>query len=135
MWPNTDTRTLSDKSEATHMQHYGGESGRVDLSDQQSVGSPSRQKLGPWRPLKRLTRYEMNHMRSLKEVQPEEWTVGKLARKFGVSSGAVKRILRSKFDPSEEVKERQEKRVQELRVRRKEILLRNIHNTKHEHSD
>ena len=77
-------------------------------------------KLGPWRPLKRLTHYEMNHMRSLRELQPEEWTNDKLARKFGVSASAVKRILKSKFDPRAEIEERQDKKALEQRQKRRE---------------
>ena len=80
-------------------------------------------KLGPWRPSKRLSRYEMDHLRSLRELQPVEWTLGKLSRKFGVSMSAVKRILRSKFEPSEEVEERQEERVQQQRRERREQSL------------
>lgn len=68
----------------------------------------------------------MNHMRSLKELQPEEWTNGRLARVFGVSSSAVKRILRSRFEPSWEVEERQERKVEEQRKRRKEKLLTGV---------
>ena len=65
----------------------------------------------------------MSHMRSLRELQPEEWTAAKLSKTFGVSVSAVRRILRSKFDPSEEVGERQEKRAQEQRLKRRGKLL------------
>ena len=70
---------------------------------------------GPWRPLKRLSRREMNHMRELKELQPEEWSNERLGRVFGVSGSAVRRILKSRFEPSSEVEERQERRVEEQR--------------------
>ena len=83
----------------------------------------AKEKLGPWRPSKRLSRYEMDHLRSLRELQPVEWTLGKLSRKFGVSMSAVKRILRSKFEPSVEVEERQEERVQQQRRERREQSL------------
>lgn len=81
---------------------------------------PQKMKLGPWRPLKRLTRSEMSHMRSLRALQPDEWTTAKLSKTFGVSDSAVRRILRSKFAPSEEVEERQERKVREQRMRRRE---------------
>ena len=87
---------------------------------------------GPWRPLKRLTRYEMEHMRSLRTMQPEEWTYDKLSKAFGVSFSAVKWILRSKFDPSPEVRERQDKQVQQLRLKRKRRILDNILSAKQE---
>ena len=90
---------------------------------------PQGKKAGPWRPLKRLSREEMNHMRSLKELQPEEWTNGKLARVFGVSGSAVKRILRSRFEPSSEVEARQERRVEEVKKIRKERLSAGVHTT------
>ena len=92
-----------------------------------------KKKLGPWRPLKRLTRYEMNHLRSLRELQPEEWTDVKLATRFGVSQSAVHRILRSKFDPGSEVEERQERKVLEQRQRRKERLLTGARNPRQLH--
>ena len=101
-------------------------------SDEESP-DPSKQQTGPWRPLKRLTRYEMDHMRSLREMQPEEWTYDKLGKTFGVSFSAVRRILRSKFDPSPEVRDRQEKQVQQLRLKRKKRLIENIHSAKQEH--
>ena len=91
--------------------------------------APQGKKEGPWRPLKRLSREEMNHMRSLKELQPEEWTNGKLARVFGVSGSAVKRILRSRFEPSSEVEARQERRAEELKRIRKERLSAGVHTT------
>lgn len=59
-------------------------------------------------------------MRSLRELQPEEWTNDKLARKFGVSASAVKRILKSKFDPRAEIEERQDKKALEQRQKRRE---------------
>ena len=102
-------------------------------SETEATTTAPRKKLGPWRPLKRLTRYEMNHMRSLRELQPEEWTITQLAKRFGVSDSAVKRILRSQFDPSSEVEQRQDRRAQELRQKRKERLSTNsrVSNTLH----
>lgn len=110
------------------------DSAKDNAKDVESSEFPSKKKLGPWRPLKRLTRYEMNHMRSLKEIQPEEWSYTKLSRRFGVSSSAVKRILRSKFDPSAEVEEKQDKRAQQQRLNRREKLLNRAHNSKLQHS-
>ena len=97
--------------------------------------SDEKQQTGPWRPLKRLTRYEMEHMRSLRAMQPEEWTYDKLSKAFGVSFSAVKRILRSKFDPSPEVREMQDKQVQEMRSKRKRRILNNVLNAKQKPSN
>ena len=74
---------------------------------------------GPWRAKKRLTWYQIEHLRTLRQLQPEEWTLGKLSRKFGISLGAVKRILRSKFEPSTDVRERQDRRAQQQTLERK----------------
>ena len=73
---------------------------------------------------KRLTWYQMDHMKTLRQVQPEEWSIGKLSRSFGVSPTAVKRILNSKFEPSLEVKERQDRKAleQKLEKRRRNRL-------------
>ena len=96
-------------------------------------------KLGPWRPLKKLTREEMDQMKGLKQLQPDEWTNSKLAKRFGVSSSAVKRILRSKFDPEPQVEERQERRVLQLREERRERLRdrgrQNTQSSKAKHSE
>ena len=73
----------------------------------------------PWRAKKRLTWYQIEHLRTLRQLQPEEWTLGKLSRKFGISLGAVKRILRSKFEPSTDVRERQDRRAQQQTLERK----------------
>ena len=115
--PAEDAARKSDDSEKGHSGGgSGGEKGK---------------KLGPWRPLKRLTRQEMSHMRSVREMQPEEWTHGRLARVFGVSSSAVRRILRSKFEPNSEVEERQERGKEAQRLKRRERLFANIRRVDH----
>ena len=70
--------------------------------------------------MKRLTRSQMDHLRTLHRDFPEEWTVEKLQVRFGVSFSAVKRILRSKFEPSEEVKQRQDQQVMKQCEKRRE---------------
>ncbi len=75
-----------------------------------------------WKPKKRLTRYQMDHLRELHRDFPTEWTLTKLSKRFAISHSAIKRILRSKFEPSEEIKSRQDARVQESRdVRKKNV--------------
>ena len=53
----------------------------------------------------------MDHLRTLKLEDPDTWTLGKLSEAFGISVPSVVRILRSKFEPSAEVKQRQDERV------------------------
>ena len=65
----------------------------------------------------------MDYMRTLKREQPEEWNVTKLASSFGVSPAAVVRILKSKFEPTAAVQERQDKRALELRDRRRQMAM------------
>ena len=83
-----------------------------------------------WRPKKRLTRYQMDHLRELHRDYPGEWTLTKLSKKFLISHSAVKRILRSKFEPPEEVKNRQDKKALEQKQIRKENALSNRHESK-----
>lgn len=73
-----------------------------------------------WRPKKRLTHHEMDHLRTLREEQPDVWPIPKLATTFGISVSAVTRILRSKFEPLPEVLQRQDaKALQQKEERRK----------------
>ena len=79
-----------------------------------------------WKPKKRLTRYEMDHLRTLKQEDPDTWTLGKLSEAFGISVPSVVRILRSKFEPSPEVKQRQDVRVSKEREERRQKLTKNL---------
>lgn len=74
----------------------------------------------PWTPIKRLSRSQMDHLRMLYRDYPQEWTVEKLQVRFGISFSAVKRILRSKFEPSEDIKQRQDQQVMKQREKRRE---------------
>jgi len=86
-------------------------------------------------PQKRLTRYEIDYLRSLRAEFPHLWPLRKLAKRFKISYPQVVKILKSKFQPSEEVAERQDRRAFELKnqarsiikeVHRKEKLLARI---------
>ena len=74
---------------------------------------------GKWRPKKRLTRYQMTHLKTLKEMQPDEWTNVKLANYFGICVSSVVRILKSKYEPPPEVQERQDARALQQRDERR----------------
>ena len=77
-----------------------------------------------WKPKKRITRYQMDHLRELHRDFPGEWTLSKLSKHFNISHSAVKRILRSKFEPSEEIQNRQDSKVLESReIKRKDVSL------------
>ena len=75
-----------------------------------------------WQPMKRLTHEQMDHLRNLKQMQPEEWTNQKLATKFGISLQSVIRILKSKFDASPEIRARQDTKALQQRDKRREKM-------------
>lgn len=55
-----------------------------------------------WSPPRKLSRDAMDGMRSLHAANPELFTTPVLAEKFRISPEAVRRILRSKWHPSQE---------------------------------
>ena len=87
-----------------------------------------KQKMGheKWRPDKRLTWYQIDHLKTLKKLQPEEWSNHKLSRQFGISIPAVVRILQSKFDPPTEVKERQDRKSREQTNQRQALFKKTL---------
>lgn len=65
----------------------------------------------PGPPERKLTWDAMEKIRYLKQEQPEEWTVERLAEGFSVSKDVIFRVLRSKFTPSLERKAKQDTKV------------------------
>jgi hypothetical protein len=59
----------------------------------------------------------MEHLRTLR--RDYNWDYDKLKEQFGISHGAVKRILHSKFEPTDEIKKRQDERALALRNERR----------------
>ncbi|KAA1472042.1 hypothetical protein DENSPDRAFT_742494, partial [Dentipellis sp. KUC8613] len=55
-----------------------------------------------WAPPRKLSRDAMAGLRSLHALDPETFTTPVLAEKFRVSPEAVRRILRSKWQPTKE---------------------------------
>lgn len=51
----------------------------------------------------------MEHLRTLRKEFPGHWTIDELSCHFGISYSAVKRILRSKFEPTEDITNRQDR--------------------------
>ncbi|XP_033825259.1 neugrin [Periophthalmus magnuspinnatus] len=62
-------------------------------------------------PERKLTWEAIEEIRYLKQEQPEEWTVDRLAEGFSVSKDTILRVLRSKFVPSPERKAKQDTQV------------------------
>ena len=86
-----------------------------------------------WNPKKRLTRYQIDYLRTLRSESPELWTLRRLSKYFGISYISVVKILKSKFEPNEEVVERQDARANKLREQRKQMLkekIKALHRTK-----
>ncbi|XP_072038579.1 neugrin-like [Amphiura filiformis] len=55
-----------------------------------------------------LTTDTMEQIRFLKQEQPDEWTIPRLANSFNVSNTVIIKVLKSKFVPSEKMKQKQD---------------------------
>ncbi|KDR80097.1 hypothetical protein GALMADRAFT_242324 [Galerina marginata CBS 339.88] len=70
-----------------------------------------------WSPPRKLSREAMDALRHLNRIEPETCTTAVLADKFKISPEAVRRILKSKWEPSADkrtrlaIKEREQKQV------------------------
>lgn len=62
-------------------------------------------------PQRKLTWDAIEQIRYLKQEQPEEWTVGRLAEGFSVTPDVILRVLRSKFVPVPQRKAKQDAKV------------------------
>ncbi|XP_038138898.1 neugrin [Cyprinodon tularosa] len=68
-----------------------------------------RRKMAPsGAPQRELTWAAIEQIRYLKQEQPEEWTVERLAEGFSVPSHVILRVLKSKFTPSKDRKAKQD---------------------------
>ncbi|XP_053571988.1 neugrin [Bombina bombina] len=65
-------------------------------------------------PERSLTWKAIEQIRYLNQESPEEWTVTRLAEGFNVSTDIIKRVLRSKFLPSEKRKLKQDANASKL---------------------
>lgn len=93
---------------------------RFQLESSKKHRKSTRHSHDKWNPKKRLLRYQMEHLRTLRYQQPDVWTIPKLAKAFQISRSAVTRILRSKFEPPLEVQERQDAKAKQLREERRQ---------------
>lgn len=66
-----------------------------------------------WAPPKRISREAMDLVRVLHKSDPETYSTPNLASKFRISPEAIRRILRSKFELSDEERVRRERKRQE----------------------
>ena len=75
---------------------------------------------GGWAPPHKLSRAAMDGLRALHAHEPETFTTPVLADKFRISPEAVRRILRSKWEPTKEQRDRlleRERRFRQDRTR------------------
>ncbi|XP_035511936.1 neugrin [Morone saxatilis] len=70
-----------------------------------------RQMTPPGAPQRKLTWDAIEQIRYLKQEQPDEWTVERLAEGFSVTPDVILRVLRNKFVPTAERKARQDAKV------------------------
>lgn len=66
-----------------------------------------------WNPPKKISREAMDGLRDLHRLDPQRFTTSLLAEKFRISPEAVRRILKSRWNPSDE------KRVKQVEKERK----------------
>jgi hypothetical protein len=81
-----------------------------------------------WSPPRKISRQAMDGMRVMQAQNPEIFTTSVLAEQFKISPEAVRRILKSKWEPSREQRARLLQR--EARERRERIERRRIEETK-----
>ncbi|KAF3696799.1 Neugrin Neurite outgrowth-associated protein Precursor [Channa argus] len=70
-----------------------------------------RQMTPPGAPQRKLTWDAIEQIRYLKQEQPEEWTIERLAEGFSVRPDVILKVLRSKFVPTPERKAKQDAKV------------------------
>lgn len=63
-----------------------------------------------WHPRKKLPPDSLDTIRHLHATKPDVWTTPVLADQFKISPEAIRRILKSKWQPTEEERERREER-------------------------
>ncbi|RAO66786.1 uncharacterized protein BHQ10_002798 [Talaromyces amestolkiae] len=66
-----------------------------------------------WHPRKKLPPDSLDTIRHLHATKPDVWTTPVLADQFKISPEAIRRILKSKWQPTEEERERREARWEE----------------------
>jgi len=72
-----------------------------------------------WNPPRKLSREAMEGLRTLHKHDPETYTTPVLANKFKISPEAVRRILKSNWEPSEERRKELTEREKQAKLERK----------------
>ncbi|KAA1081207.1 Required for respiratory growth protein 9 mitochondrial [Puccinia graminis f. sp. tritici] len=65
-----------------------------------------------WNPPKKISRPSMALLRTLHQTDPNQFSLSILSEKFKISPEAVRRILRSKWEPNQETAKKTEQRQQ-----------------------
>ncbi|KAF7318889.1 Acylpeptide hydrolase [Mycena chlorophos] len=73
-----------------------------------------------WNPPKKLSREAMDGLRQLHRMNPETFSTPVLAERFRISPEAVRRILKSRWEPSTERRMRMVKKEAEIRLERRQ---------------
>lgn len=99
-----------------------GGRGRTDQEDSDAAAAkqPLAPASRPWRPRKILSREAQQGMRLLNKHDPERWTREALATTFHLSQESVRRILKSKWQPTSAAVTRQNRRAREREIERRE---------------
>ncbi|KAJ2848754.1 sister chromatid cohesion protein 1 [Coemansia brasiliensis] len=116
--------TLTTKAQHAKEQWHQSEAGQARLRDR--LNDPSlagwqrrkielKLKLGsqPWVPEKKIAVSSMEKIRLLNTEFPKEWTLQRLSEQFKISQESVRRILKSKFQPSKNHIEKRKRRQQQ----------------------
>ncbi|KAJ1893157.1 hypothetical protein LPJ66_005924 [Kickxella alabastrina] len=77
-----------------------------------------------WDPTKKIAASSMEKIRLLNAEFPEVWTMQRLSEQFKVSQETIRRILKSKFRPSDEhIEKREQKRKDQLSAFKQETRM------------
>ncbi|EGG24854.1 neugrin domain-containing protein [Cavenderia fasciculata] len=68
----------------------------------------NKEKYGNWDPKRKLSRDDMNQVKQLHKQDPDIHTIDELSKQFKVSASSIYRIIRSKWEPTEERLTKQE---------------------------
>lgn len=102
------------------------------LPEWQKREKAHRKRYGNWNPTKRLSRAQMQDLRSLKQQMPHMKTID-FANLFKVLPEAIRRILQSKWTPTEEEEARLAARAQSAKNKSAQRRQQQIDNLKQAH--
>ena len=126
----TEAEEEDEDEGAASIEDFLGQAKRESLRDRPSKDNASRQvtpaattppaeERGAWRPFKIISREAQDGIRILHSSDPEKWTRLMLAQTFKISPESVRRILRSKWQPTGKTIGRQNRRAMEREQERR----------------